>query len=33
VKQKEVLALQAEIAQLKKKYPEIESDLVVEKEN
>jgi uncharacterized integral membrane protein len=33
VKQKEVLALQAEIVQLKKKYPEIESDLVVEKEN
>lgn len=32
-KQKEVLALQAEIAQLKIKYPEIESNLDLEKEN
>lgn len=32
-KQKEVLALQAELTELKKKYPEIVEDIEVEKEN
>jgi uncharacterized integral membrane protein len=32
-KQKEVLALQAELTELKQKYPEIVEDIEVEKEN